>query len=109
MMVRQAYLLLGVGGWLSWRAGQYYPGLAQPMQRWRSRLRERGGSLWCIALFPVVFTTAALMTPDLWWTMTVPGVAWAIIVVAATALLGIRLPTPAATTAVAGVLFLAIC
>ncbi len=66
IMLPLAYLLLGLGGWLSWRAGQYYPGLARPMERWRSRLRERGGSLWCLALFPVVFTTAALMTPDLW-------------------------------------------
>jgi signal transduction histidine kinase len=108
IMLPQAYLLLGLGGWLSWRAGQYYPGLTGPMERWRSRLRERGGSLWCLALFPVVFTTAALMTPDLWWTMTVPGVAWTIVVLAATALIVIRLPKLAAITAMAGLMFLAL-
>ena len=108
LLLPQAYLLLGLGGWLSWRAARHYPRLARPMDSWLSRLRERGGSLWCLALFPVVFTTAALMTPDLWWTMTVPGVAWTIVVLAATALIVVRLPKLAAITAMAGLMFLAL-
>ncbi len=108
IMLPQAYLLFALGGWLSWRAARHYPRLARPIDSWLRRLRERGGSLWCLGLFPVVFTIAALMTPDLWWTMTPPGVAWTIVVLAATALLVARLPKLAAITAMAGLMFLAL-
>ena len=108
VMLPHGYLLFALGGWLSWRAARCYPRLARPMDGWLRRLRERGGSLWCLALFPVVFMTAALITPDLWWTMTVPGVAWTIVVLLATALVVVRQPKLAAITAMVGLMFLAL-
>ena len=100
LLLPQAYLLLALGGWLSWRAARHYPRLARPIDSWRSRLKERGASLWCLALFPVVFTTVAMMTRS--------GLAWMVIVLAGTALVVAGLPRLALIAATAGLIFLAL-
>jgi signal transduction histidine kinase len=108
MMLPQAYLLLALGGLLSWRAVRHSPWLARPMDSWLSQLRKRGVSLWCLALFPVAFAIAALMTPNQWLTVTRPGIAWTIIVLAGATLVVARLPRLAGIAATAGLVFLAL-
>jgi signal transduction histidine kinase len=56
----------------------------------------------------VVFMSGALMTPDLWWTLNWPGIAWTVAVFALTALLVVRRPKLAAIAAMVGLMILAL-
>jgi signal transduction histidine kinase len=101
LVLPEAYALIVLGGWLSWRS-------ADRESPWVRRLLgrlaqpERPGQLWALLLLPVVFALAALVDPNIWLWGGPFGLCWTTAVLVGTAQLIRRSPDVAAGLAVAG-------
>jgi signal transduction histidine kinase len=97
LLLPQAYLFLGLGGWLGWRSLDRRSAQA----RWLlGRLDPRRP--WALLLLPVTVIAAALVTPNLWFGSGPAGVLWTVLVLAVPIQVVRTRPERAASTAVAG-------
>jgi signal transduction histidine kinase len=100
LLLPQAYLFLGLGGWLGWRT----------LDRSSARARRVLGRLadsprpWALLLLPVTVIAAALVTPNLWFGSGPAGILWTVLVLAVVVRVIRVSPDRAASIAVAGLL-----
>ncbi len=97
LLLPQAYLFLGLGGWLGWRS----------LDRGSARVRWLLGRLdarrsWALLLLPVTVIAAALVTPNLWFGAGPAGILWTALVSAVAIQVVRTKPERAASAAVAG-------
>ena len=108
LVLPQAYVLLGLGGWLLWVTVSARPELARRVLG--SRLSAAPGASradgrrWGLLLLPVTAMTAELFTPFHWFGLTPKSVAWTIGVGVAALLVTRQRPAIAADVAVLGLI-----
>jgi signal transduction histidine kinase len=105
LVLPEAYAFLGLGGWLGWRT----------LDRESARVRRLLGmlatpsgqrELWGLLLLPVVFSAAALISPNVWLAGSLLGYVGTAAVLAGAVTLIRRAPVTAAAVATVGLICL---